>query len=513
MATFHQTVPARQPARVLGLVLILPAFLCCALTQAAPLVQTVLGAFMHRNDLSGEARFIGLENFVELISTGRMLGAAGASLLWVLVRVAAVAIVPPLLGWAAGVLGPRVRGVSAVALSAGWTLSVPAALALMTVSALAQLRQRQGLDVAPDQWSALMLAVDGVATLVLASGLGLLAYGGLAGTAGSRRLFGLVWVVGLLAAFASGWQELVWPLFVTSRGFGGYTLAVWSYDEALRNFELGVAAAINVLVVLPVVLAGVLSVIAIAVMRPALEPLPAEPAGNRGLAWAVYGMVGLIVLGAAAALAALIVTGASASAEEDWATRLPLGNLVLTTVVPPLITVGLQVLVAVPAAFAIGRLRPLGARSLWLLLPFAPFLLLTSGSLVVAELQTLRDLGLWGYWFTVTDLSLNVPVLVLLALYFHGSPERRPMWLTAGVVLAACLAVYQASFFDVARQDALGGPFTPTLLVALWQMLRSTFEVPTGLVLAVLLVFIFLWWPLTGLVLVRLRLTDSRAAS
>jgi hypothetical protein len=493
--------------------MILPAFLCCALTQAVPLAQTALGAFMQTNALSGEAHFIGLENFVELIGNGAVLGAAGTSLLWVLVRVAAVAIVPPLLGWAAGALGPRVRGVSALALSAGWTLSIPAALALMTAGALAQLRQRQDLVLDPDQWSALMLAVDGVATLVLASGLGLLAYGGLAGSTGSRRLIGLVWVIGLLAAFASGWQELVWPLIVTNGSYGSATLAFLSYSQAFRNMDLGMAAAINVLVALPVIVAGVLIVLAIAVVRPALEPAPAESATGRGPAWAVYAVAGLIVLGAAAALTAWIVTGASAPSEVDWAARLPLVDLALATVVPPLITVGVQALVAVPAAFAIGRLRPLGAGSLWLLLLFAPFLLLTSGPLVMAQFQSLRGLGLLGYWFTVTDFSLNVPVLVLLTLYFNGSPARRPVWLTAGVVMAACLAVYQAGFFDAARQFVLSGPSTPTFLIALLQMVGRTFEAPTGPLLAALLVFIVLWWPLTGLVLARLRLTDFNSSS
>jgi hypothetical protein len=44
-------------------------------------------------------------------------------------------------------------------------------------------------------------------------------------------------------------------------------------------------------------------------------------------------------------------------------------------------------------------------------------------------------------------------------------------------------------------------------------MVGRTFEAPTGPLLAALLVFIVLWWPLTGLVLARLRLTDFNSSS
>lgn len=505
--------PARPSAgrNVLGLLLLLPAFACCALTQAIPLGQTVWMSFLEVSVFGGVSRFVGLDAYGKVLSDPGLLPGAGNSLIGVLVRIAAVAIVPPLLGWAAGALGPRVRGASALALSAGWTLAIPAVLALITVSTLGQLR-RMGLFMPdPTVLGALIWGVDGVATLVMAAGLSLLAYGGLAGSPGSRRLVAGVWVASLLLAFASAWQDMAWPLVVTGGNFESATLPFLAYTAAFRNMQFGLGSALNVIVALPVVLAGLLMVVGVALSRPAIEMTPAEPVTGRGLPWVLFALAGLVVLMAAVALTTWVVIGLFAPSGPDLFERLPMGELILATVAPPFVTALIQALVTVPAAFAIGRLRPLGQHSLWLLLPFAPFLMLGSGATALAWFQTVRDLELIGNWFTATDLSLNVAVLVLLALYFRGQAARQPGWLTAGVVAAALLASTQGAFFDLTRQLVFSGPSTPTLLVAALQMAatRAAEAAPTGPLLAALAAFIVLWWPLTGLVLARLRVVQA----
>src|SRR5690606_30246461 len=91
--------------------------------------------------------------------------------------------------------------------------------------------------------------------------------------------------------------------------------------------------------------------------------------------------------------------------------------------------------VAYLAALGIGALRPLGRRSEWLLLPFAPWLFAGTGPLSIANWNTMRGLGLVDTFAAlVPPLLVSVPALVVLTLLCKGLAERNTGDLLTGVV-------------------------------------------------------------------------------
>ena len=114
--------PTRRPAQtgrvVIGLLLLMPAAMACALTQLWPTLGTISLSFQDSQGFGSDSIFIGLDNYAALFEQGRLFQALGFALLLAISRVIAVAIVPPALGWAIGRFhggaGALLRGLSAV---------------------------------------------------------------------------------------------------------------------------------------------------------------------------------------------------------------------------------------------------------------------------------------------------------------------------------------------------------------------------------------------------------------
>jgi len=102
------------------------------------------------------------------------------------------------------------------------------------------------------------------------------------------------------------------------------------------------------------------------------------------------------------------------------------GTLQTTTWVSSVLTGLVVVAVAVVGGFGIGYLRPAGRRSEWLLLAFAPFLLVGTTSLLPALFEDGVDAGTLGTLRgLVSPLWLSVPLLVLFTLVFAGVRRSR----------------------------------------------------------------------------------------
>ncbi|MBN6052279.1 sugar ABC transporter permease, partial [Nonomuraea sp. RK-328] len=91
--------------------------------------------------------------------------------------------------------------------------------------------------------------------------------------------------------------------------------------------------------------------------------------------------------------------------------------------------------VAYLGALGIGGLRPLGRRSEWLLLLFAPWLFVGAGPLAVAGWTDIRNMGLIDTFVAlVPPVLVSVPCLFLLTLLCKGLAERSGGDFVGGVV-------------------------------------------------------------------------------
>jgi hypothetical protein len=123
----------------------------------------------------------------------------------------------------------------------------------------------------------------------------------------------------------------------------------------------------------------------------------------------------------------------SALFEDAPATAPPIVHV--NTWLPAFAGAVVSVGVAYLGALGIGGLRPLGRRSEWLLLPFAPWLFAGSGPLSIANWNTERGLGLVNTFAAlVPPLLVSVPALVVLTLLCKGLAARGGD-LLSGVVL------------------------------------------------------------------------------
>jgi ABC-type sugar transport system permease subunit len=110
--------------RIIGLLLIIPASLACLLSFVVPTLQ--LGSMSFQDvGLFGPAEFIGMDNYAQI---GEMLGDGEGitmTLFVLVVRVLAVAIVPPLVALGAAHSAPALRLVTRLILTVPLALYAP----------------------------------------------------------------------------------------------------------------------------------------------------------------------------------------------------------------------------------------------------------------------------------------------------------------------------------------------------------------------------------------------------
>ncbi|WP_341720768.1 sugar ABC transporter permease [Micromonospora sp. FIMYZ51] len=107
-----------------------------------------------------------------------------------------------------------------------------------------------------------------------------------------------------------------------------------------------------------------------------------------------------------------------------------LGDLLVWTWLPTLLTTVVTIGVAVAGGFAIGGLRPLGRFSELLLLPFAPWLFVGTGPLAIESYLRTRDLGQLNTFLGIMPPGwVSIPALFLFTVLFRG---LEPRWRAGG---------------------------------------------------------------------------------
>lgn len=443
-------------ARVVGILLILPAFLLLLGQLLVPSLQTLwLAVFGSASD----GRFGGPTGLQALEILGRELP---SSLLSGFARVLAPWLLSAVLGagLALTACGPR-----SLALAGRIITGLLVALYAPVVVGVSMLRS--GPRLGPDGVSWFLAAViffpvlTGLHAVVVAA---VLRRRGRVG-----RTLAVVGGISAVSAVAVGLQQFVAP-YLSGGLLNDRSAAMAAYFYAFARHELTVGAMVATLVLL---VCGMLGIGAVALLvetrtrviltapgvtaptstGPDLRgpdlggPTPASweapnpgatGLGSAGLGPTGLGSIGsestgLGVAGLAVGLVALVAAGATfgpylaAQGTELPASEQALVPRALLQMWGPsfLVATG-QFIVAAAAAIGIGWFRPFGPNSRRVLLVFAPWLLVAPVTLSLARYDTLRTLGLLDTPFAALPATLvAVPALVVVTLMIDGLREQR----------------------------------------------------------------------------------------
>jgi ABC-type sugar transport system permease subunit len=463
----------RIVAVVVGLMVWVLVSICCIGVLVLPTARVAWYSLMDVQFIRSEASEpVGLANYERLVEDQMFTTALSNVLKLTVARLAAVVAIPLLLAIVVNEFGRWVR------IPARLLFTVPMALFAPTLVALAyQLVYHPRIGLMGGQtladpevaWSA-MVSVDRLSTLGLAWGIGLIFF--LAALRGSgegepswRKMWLPVvaaWVVGLLATAALAVQS-----FVTGYAFMGggprystITLAIMQFMTGFRMMRFGVASAVAMVILVVTMILGLIAGLIVVFGHLRLEMVPwakrsgwfsggGKPVWRRVVVIVLCVVVLLVGVGACSVSgfpwllsvnsslksdgelldSALMLPSSSPSLDAygSLVDQMPVGRIWINTIVPPLITVLLQVLVAYVGALGIGAARPLKRWSELLLLPFSPWLFVTAGPLSISFFEARRAAGLLNTLLAlIPPVVLSVPMLFVLTLFFKGQvPQVR----------------------------------------------------------------------------------------
>ncbi|MQA80798.1 MAG: hypothetical protein GEV10_20345 [Streptosporangiales bacterium] len=380
----------------MGWLLLAPALVLWLAALVAPVLYTAYLSLQQTGNIRDLSRteFVGLDNYTALSGVDALPGSIGFTLAVVLVRVAAVAVVPPALAWGVATLGRR------AAIPVGVAFAVPLAFATPAMAAAGRVSAAPTGSLATEAGARLaVLGFDATHALLYGCALGLVVLVGALRQdpasltpRRSYRAFAIAWLVGIIAAAAYGLQAFTEMQLMTGGGprDATSTLGLLAIRSAVVNFQLGYAAAFSVVILVPVLLLGLGTGFLVVATRVRVDiDAPVERWTARttplSIAAIVAGGVALVV-----ALFALVegvlpvVAGWTGQPPPEQAVVSSLGRLLTHD----LVTTFLVVAVSLAAAVGIVLCRPLGRGSEWMLLAFAPWLFLTNVPLAVNLLIT-----------------------------------------------------------------------------------------------------------------------------
>ena len=474
--------------RLLGAALLLPMLILWLLELVRPTLVT-LRLSTQNVRIGRDAEAVGLANYRQLLASAPFAQARDFTALLTLERLLVVALVPLLLALAVNAFGRWVRLPARLLFTLPLAFFAPVggavAWSLAYNSTFGPFRGSGPILANVGSARAALLRMDALTTLALACGLGLIGYL----FARRRGATALVWALSLCATLALAVQSFV-PSFVLTRGGPANstaTLGLLTYTLGFQNLQLGVGAALSALILVLAGLPGIIVAILLAASKARLTlttPRPAARSG-RGLAAIVLLVVGLGALVACAYGAfptlwlfltsfktnqeilrqpgILFPTAPTVAAYGRTGGTITDGRALLNTLVPPFLGVfAVQLPIAYLGALGIGTLRPLGRWSEWLLLPFAPWLFVTTLPLGIANFELLRAAGgLNEYASLVPPPTVAVALLFILTLGFKGATlareaGRRESFLVGVIGPSLPLALLLAlSAVIVAAQDLL----------------------------------------------------------
>jgi ABC-type sugar transport system permease subunit len=454
MTTHAETATsASQPRNwglaLLGLLMFLPAVFSCYTTLLLPHLQTVTMSRQNVSLLSSKAPvFVGMDNFNRLAEDPTYSYVLSFTLLVIIERVLAIAVLPIVLALAANALGRIARIGTRLLFTIPLALFAPVFILISWRLVLATPPfDQQHLLTSPTTAPLTLGYIDGLMTFGLACGVGLIAYMiALRGTGDgsptwreTRAPLFILWCISIFTAIATALQASSLS-FITAGGPGRSTTSMmyYIYASAFQSTRFGPGAAAATLMLIALAVMGFLTAVVILAFGLRMETVPAnKPASTAGNAKALAALVfvlalliGIVLLWNDISPQMRVFAGESfglAPRNTETSDTVVYPDLFRSTTQPVLTGLLTNPLpVVLLAAFGIGVLRPLGRYSEWLLLPFSPWLYVTIAPLSLAVYRNLADAELIN---TSTALQagsalLHVPMLFILTLFFKGQERK-----------------------------------------------------------------------------------------
>ncbi len=220
-------------------------------------------------------------------------------------------------------------------------------------------------------------------------------------------------------------------------GFSTTTLSQMIFTQVFGQMRLGLASAFASPALLLVILIGIGLVILMIAAQLRISILPKQKSSVPMMDWMkVVGII-LMVLVLVGILFSILPyltkwislfgnpVGFFGSFQQVSSQPIFWKSVLNTWYVPILIVVLFQMPITVLAAIGIGGLRPLGKTSEWLLLIFAPWLLVTPVLLIPGYTRTLVNWELINSYFgLLIPFMMNIPLLVVLTLFYRGQAMK-----------------------------------------------------------------------------------------
>ena len=426
-------------SRLMGVVLMLPALLLGLVTITLPSAATIYFSLQKSNFLT-TSKFVGLENYLNLLSTPTLGEALDGTLRVILMTIVMVGMMGACLALGGAWFGKKssllFRLLFCLPLAAWapvfWGLSWKIGLLKDSMAGLL-IQNLSGSPIllpGPGHW----LFGLGIALIISAPTIAIsgIVYLSALHAGSSRRqqlLPGLIWVITLLALLALLPQDFSLSFLFSSSPLavgGASTLGLLIYRLCFIQMQVGPASAFSVLLNIFATLIGlgvtlliILSRIQIRLSQRAdfaqRKMLPGIP-----LALGLLGFLGVSFLGIWPTLSAAL---GHFPAQPERLVASPGVLAGLSNSLMQLIPVFLlQLPVSYLAALGIGGLRPLGKRSEWLLLLFGGGLFTTFTPMLAASFNLLRAIGNMNTFpgLLLGSSMLNVPMLFILTLFFKG---------------------------------------------------------------------------------------------
>jgi hypothetical protein len=518
-----QDVMTPRDRSPLGFLLVAPAALLTILTLVVPSVQTVWHS-MKRMGFIGGGSFVGLRNYSRVLGEHVFWRALGYSLALGLIPLVVAVVVAPLLAAALDRSGSAARRAGSVLMSVPLVVFSPVAAAAAWV--VAKQHKHLGSSLYPEPtgrgWPVALMSSAAVFGAVC--GLGLLVFLAVmrgrrtqSPTAHRNALAAVVLLV-ILTTFAISLQE-----FSFSQSTGdtrSESLNGLQFRQSFEILDLGDGSVVATILGVLLGVLGIAAVLVLLIARLRIDVAPADR-GTEPWPWPWPGPATITtttksksstpLLGIAALVVLAIVTIVTML---PWLTTVfhsahvtgSTFSINMNTWVPSIAGAVISVGVAFVAALGIGGLRPLGRRSEWLLLPFAPWLFVGIGPLAEADYLNLHSL----HWLNtlvalVPPILVSVPALVVLTLFCSS---RSAIWRNdprasfAHVVVAPALplAVFLVGATTIVNAQRLfwpeivaQNPNRRTAPVALLQQMEQfTGGGPIGLTTPLLVVIVVL---------------------
>ena len=469
--------------RVLGLLLIAPAVIALILGYVWPAVDTVLLSFQRRIMFKDGSEWIGLDNYTSKDGLGW--ASYGNVFLAVLVPLLVVTVVAFGLAIAGSVAGTSGRRV------------VRLALVLPMVAPAGGLLALAWHTFGADGVRLPVTVIVWLSTFGLLCGVGATVYLAALRRDPGKGLTTRLWSVATVAALLS--------IGVVAAGLQLFSVAVLPYSattgqfpvnrifrSAILSFSLGGAAAVAtpLLVVLAVLGVAATAIVVATRLCATVEPAKSTPRNAPALVATIVGSIivlGITVLG-------LIPWLIDAGEVEPHIAGTVAGTMI-ASLLPPVVSTVVSIVLALLAAIGISVVRPLGDRSEWLLMLFAPFLFVGTAPLLPGSFHTDTISDFTGL---IPPVWIAVPALLIFSVFLRGQCERYAPASAGDVVVKVILPVLPlvllvgGAMWVVQSQDLFWQlNYSPngagTGLVTVFSVVQGSFGVPKHLPLGLAL--------------------------